>query len=276
MPVSLYNSILNELAEIDYCGLISYSRYNEPLADKVILERLCQARAALPNATLHANTNGDYLTPDYLDQLYASGLRSLNIQAYLGNKDPYDHERIRAKIDKLTAKLGLSSTMVRDEPGIWLEVRLEYKNMAIRLYGRNFEVNGCNRGEEVPIAFHQSRTSPCLSPFYHFYIDYNGSVMPCCNLRSDSPLHKECVITNLDDQPGIFLAYASETASQWRRSLIGYGEKEGVCKTCRFVEFDPTPANQEKNAELVRVMSSQAVLRLLSGPSAKAKPLIPG
>ena len=66
MPVSLYNSILNELAEIDYSGFISYSRYNEPLADKVILERLCQASATLPNATLHANTNGDYLTPDYL------------------------------------------------------------------------------------------------------------------------------------------------------------------------------------------------------------------
>src|SRR5262245_6641940 len=62
MDEALYLRILSELAEIDYCGIVNFNRYNEPLADRVILDRLRQARALLPKATLQTYTNGDYLT----------------------------------------------------------------------------------------------------------------------------------------------------------------------------------------------------------------------
>ena len=66
MDQAIYLKILEDLASINYQGVITYSRYNEPLADKIILERISQARKILPQAILYSHTNGDYLDKEYL------------------------------------------------------------------------------------------------------------------------------------------------------------------------------------------------------------------
>jgi MoaA/NifB/PqqE/SkfB family radical SAM enzyme len=244
MPEALYLRIVEQLAEIDYRGTISYSRYNEPLADRIILRRLEQARRRLPGATLHTNTNGDYLTRAYLDDLVAAGLNSLNIQIYLGNNDRYDHERMRKRLEHIIARLDLAAVVTIDDPDRWLEARADWPGLRLRLYARNFEVNGCSRGDSVPIQLSTPRTSPCLSPFHHLYVDYNGKVMPCCNLRSDVASHENAVIADLSDTPDIFSVYAGATLAAWRRSLIGFGPKHGHCAGCSFVTYEDVPANR--------------------------------
>jgi len=243
MPEPLYLRILEQLAEIQYRGMISYSRYNEPLADRIILRRLAQAKAALPGALLHANSNGDYLTPAYLEELVDAGLRSLNIQIYLGNRDLYDHDRMRARLDQIVEKLRLTATVTIDRPDEWLEASVDYAGLRLRIYARNFTRNGCNRGGSVPIPAAVTRTSPCLSPFYHVYVDYDGHVMPCCNLRSDVPEHGDAIIADLQREDDLFAVYASRTMAAWRRSLVGFEPKSGHCGACSFVTFDATPEN---------------------------------
>jgi MoaA/NifB/PqqE/SkfB family radical SAM enzyme len=203
-----------------------------------------QAKQRLPHAVLHTNTNGDYLTPTYLAELADAGLRSLNIQIYLGNDDRYDHDRMRAKLLRTIDQLQLPATFVRDEPGVWLEATASHADLRLRIYARNFELNGCNRGDSVPIQMAFRRMSPCLSPFHHVYVDFNGSVMPCCNLRSDIPAHAGAVIDNLNDAADLFLVYASEAMAAWRRSLIGFDRKAGHCATCSFVTYDGTPEHR--------------------------------
>jgi MoaA/NifB/PqqE/SkfB family radical SAM enzyme len=258
MSEDLYLRVLAQLSEINYEGMISYSRYNEPLADRIILRRIEQARSRLPGALLHTNTNGDYLTPAYLDELASAGLGSLNIQIYLGNDDRYDHARMRAKLEDTIGKLGLSVAWVTDEPGTWLEATSEHRGMRMRLYARNFEVNGCSRGDSVPIQLSTRRTSPCLSPFYDVYIDYNGKVMPCCNLRSDVPSHADAVVADLSQASDLFIVYASETMAAWRRSLVGFGVKSGHCATCSFVQFPDTPEHRLAQMRLVTVAAREA------------------
>jgi MoaA/NifB/PqqE/SkfB family radical SAM enzyme len=256
MDEALYLRVIGQLAEVGYDRMISYSRYNEPLSDRIILTRLAQARAALPHALLHTNTNGDYLTRGYLEDLHAAGLRSLNIQIYLANQERYDHERMRAKLMKAIAALGLNAVIVRDEPGVWLEATALSADMRIRLYARNFDVNGCNRGDTVPIEVAARRTSPCLSPFYHVYIDYNGSVMPCCNLRSDVPSHATAVVANLHQRPDLFLVYAGQTLASWRRSLVGFEPKGGHCAGCSFVPFADTVEHRAVHDALAATAAS--------------------
>jgi MoaA/NifB/PqqE/SkfB family radical SAM enzyme len=251
MSEPLYLRILEQLSAVDYAGMISYSRYNEPLADRVVLRRLEQARALLPEALLHTNTNGDYLTPGYLASLAGAGLRSLNIQIYLGNDDRYDHERMRTKLHQTIAKLGLVAAVVTDDPENWLEATSDHLGMRMRLYARNFALNGCNRGESVPISISTRRTSPCLSPFHHVYIDYNGKVMPCCNLRSDVPAHHDAVVADLNVAPDLFFVYASETMAAWRRSLVGFDPKPGHCSTCSFVPYADTPEHRRVHQRLL-------------------------
>jgi MoaA/NifB/PqqE/SkfB family radical SAM enzyme len=239
--------------------MVSYSRYNEPLADRIILRRIEQARQRLPRALLHTNTNGDYLTPAYLDDLSVAGLRSLNIQIYLGNDDRYDHERMRAKLEETIDRLALVATPVIDDAGLWLESSARHRDIRIRLYARNFEVNGTDRGGTVPIQIGVRRTSPCLSPFYHVYIDFNGSVMPCCNLRSDVPGHADAVVTTLGPTSDLVSIYAGEVLAAWRRSLVGFGVKTGHCRSCTFATHPDTAESRRVHERLVAYASSKEI-----------------
>lgn len=171
MPEDLYLAILKQLADIDFDGKISYSRYNEPLADKIILKRIQQARDFLPKAHLHTNTNGDYLNNTYLHELKEAGLNSLNIQIYLANHERYDHEKMQATMIKTQQRLGLSGTIVKEKQDEWLEAKLQFEGLAIRQYARNFEKNGCSRGNTLDIFQDYQRDAPCFSPFEHVYID---------------------------------------------------------------------------------------------------------
>jgi Iron-sulfur cluster-binding domain len=140
--------------------------------------------------------------------------------------------------------------MTVDEPGTWLEASAVEGTLRLRVYARNFESTGCDRGGSVPIAAAAPRTSPCLSPFHHVYIDYNGSVMPCCNLRSDVDAHRETIIANLHQQPDLFAIYAGETMAAWRRGLIGFDPKSGLCASCSFVTYPETPEHLAVHARL--------------------------
>ena len=252
MAEDLYLRILDQLRDADYQQMVSYSRYNEPLADRIILRRIEQARVRLPEAILHTNTNGDYLTAPYLIELADAGLRSLNMQVYLGNDDRYDHERMRTKLLRMIDHLQLNATLVRDEPDVWLEATAECSGIRMRMYARNFELNGCNRGDSVPIQIAYRRTSPCLSPFHHVYIDFNGKVMPCCNLRSDVAGHENAIVDDLNTATDLFLVYAGETMAAWRRSLIGFDRKAGHCSTCSFVTYDDTPEHRTIHGRLLQ------------------------
>ncbi|MEZ5479923.1 MAG: SPASM domain-containing protein [Thiolinea sp.] len=253
MDEDLYLGILDQLASIDYAGKISWSRYNEPLADRIILERIRQARERLPHAVLHTNTNGDYLKPDYLAELRQAGLNSLNIQVYLANDERYEHEQMKAVMRKVQQRLGLSGRLVKEKKGEWLEARLDYPGMQIRQYARNFEVNGCSRGDTLPIFQDYVRDSPCFSPFEHLYIDYNGRVMPCCNLRSDVPEHQKAVVGDLREQPDIFQVYAGAALSRWRAALVDFSPKQGLCRNCRFNVVKPTVLNLQMSARAAKL-----------------------
>jgi hypothetical protein len=148
---------------------------------------------------------------------------------------------MRTKLLRTVDLLDLKASIVRDEPDVWLEAIAEHSGIRMRIYARNFELNGCNRGDSVPIQLTYRRTSPCLSPFHHVYIDFNGIVMPCCNLRSDVAGHQDAVVADLNGTRDLFLVYASETMAAWRRGLIGFNRKSGHCSSCSFVTYDGTP-----------------------------------
>lgn len=241
MPPALYSLILDQLASIRYDKTISYSRYNEPLSDKIILDRIREAREKLPNALLHTNTNGDYLDSAYIAHLYDAGLRSLNIQVYLSNEEAYSHSRISERANQIICKLGLETALVRDIPGEWLEYSLRFEDMNIRLYGRNFEINGTNRGGTINIRPHTDRVSPCLVPYSFVYIDFNGKIVPCCNIRSDVPEHAAYVTADLSVESDIFLAYTNRHATNFRKYLLTEEVKGGACAGCTFSIFIMTP-----------------------------------
>ncbi|MFC3164845.1 radical SAM/SPASM domain-containing protein [Ciceribacter thiooxidans] len=246
MSPATYTRIISQLAEVEYRGVISFSRYNEPLADRVILERAAQARAALPKARLHTNTNGDYLDIGYLDDLYSSGFRSINIQIYLQNGEKYNHEKTKRRAQQSLRRLQIPYDVTRDDPGLWYEMKLHFKDMNLRLYGRNFSENGTSRGNQVDIKRDYVRTLPCSQPFWGVYIDYTGQMMPCCNYRSDIAEHGEYVLGDIDQGDDLFLSYANGKAATFRRSLLRDGPKDGPCASCHFALEEVSPKQQQR------------------------------
>jgi len=233
MPEEQYLNLLEQLREINYSGELTYSRYNEPLSYKeLFLQRVQQAREMLPNAVLRTNTNGDYVTRDYIEKLCDIGFNQLWIQQYLGNDEKYDHKRMRHRAEKRIKKLGLSAKIITDIENCKLEYDLSYRGMTIHIRSRNFDIDGSSRGNAVDIAKDYTRTQRCLQPFNNMYIDYNGQVMVCCALRSDVPGQESGIMGNIRDDK-LWNIYMSEKYKPWRNHHLIDGPKEGFCKTCK-------------------------------------------
>jgi hypothetical protein len=90
-------------------------------------------------------------------------------------------------------------------------------------------------------------------PFWSVYIDYNGAVMPCCNLRSDVPSHASYVQGHLGEpSDDIFSVYVGQKAANFRKSLLNNKVKDGVCRSCNFALENMTPENLLKMETIMK------------------------
>ena len=173
MAPALYSRIIDDLAAVDYDKTIWYSRYNEPTADRVFLDRLAEARRKLPQVRLQTFTNGDYLDRDYVAALRDAGLNELRIMAYLANNvEPTEAAFLNLMVQRL-GRLGLpwkftsAKSAVIDISGI--DVTYNYSFLT---------QEGTNRGGTLATGGCQERLSPCIIPLTSMYIDHDGSVVP--------------------------------------------------------------------------------------------------
>jgi radical SAM protein with 4Fe4S-binding SPASM domain len=234
MDEDLYLAIVKELSEINYDKTISYSRYNEPLSQReIFIKRILQAHELVPRACLHTNTNGDYLTNrEYLDDLYSTGLASMHIQCYLGKQYGFDVRKIKKRIEKKREQLKLDCIVICDSPERY-EVAFDYKDMNLRMYARDFEINGSNRGGSLQTIKGKVRKKPCFIPFTDIYVDYNGNVVPCCNFRSDNKAHEKFVLGSAVDSP--VLSIFNGTKMKKLRNILREPNIELYpCNECNF------------------------------------------
>lgn len=233
MPENTYLHILSQLRDIEYSGDVTYSRYNEPTAKKdIILTRLAQARQYLPHANLKTNSNGDYITKDYLVQLRDAGLNELFMQQYDLNPNTFDYENNKQLMEKKLTKLGLPFEILKDIPGYKIEYKVHFEGMRVQLRARNFVEDGSSRGNTINLANDYIRTQRCLQPFNNMYIDYTGKVMVCCALRSDIDSHHDGLMGDVNER-SLADIFTSTAYDSWRNHHLTDGPKEGVCKSCR-------------------------------------------
>jgi radical SAM protein with 4Fe4S-binding SPASM domain len=102
-------------------------------------------------------------------------------------------------------------------------------------YSHDFDTTGYDRGQllEALVDPDYVRRAPCSLVFTNFTVDFDGKVMPCCNLRGDHPQHKDFVVGELGASRSVFDVYASRELAGWRRSLADVSEKDAPCRTCK-------------------------------------------
>ena len=232
MPEMMYEKIMNELAEIAYSGKIWYSRYNEPFSDRIILERIRKARQKLPNATLHSFTNGDYITREYLDDIASAGLNDMYIMRYPQGKCEYNESQQREILTTFAKKIGFPFEQRKN-----VSLEIFHPAMTIMVLGPDPQSQYCNRADSVTISTKSyRRKTPCYSPFTNMYIDHNGSVMPCCNMRSDVSQHAEMIMGNVAENT-LCSIYANLHYSLLRYQMRDFGNKVYPCNVCDTSNF---------------------------------------
>ena len=74
------------------------------------------------------------------------------------------------------------------------------------------------------------RDFPCLEPTYFVGIDYEGSVVPCCNFRHDVASHKDYILGNIIDDKLITILN-SKKATKFRKDVKDM-KFPPACKFC--------------------------------------------
>jgi MoaA/NifB/PqqE/SkfB family radical SAM enzyme len=237
---SLYESILNDLKAIEYDQVLRFARYSEPMADDHIYEMVAMARRHLPRADIDIVTNGDYLDAEALNRLREVGLSVLRISVYMRKGVPWSVANAQEEIGRLGKRIKIKPVW---DPSTATTVGagFPYSGMKIVVYSHNFDEIGHDRGQLIDNLIDPKyiRQSPCFLVFSNFTVDFNGKVMPCCNLRSDHQEHEPFVLGDLSDRrTTIFDVYANRISTEWRQSLAGVGDKQSPCNTCKQKALD--------------------------------------
>ncbi len=234
-PDDLHRKVLNELAEISYAETIQYARYCEPLADDRLIHFLRAARKLLPLARLKIITNGDLLTAPMLEEMIQAGLDILAVSLYLSEDAHWSHSGAVERIRQFAQRLGLDCRFrKRHRFGIFADFAVSGVRMDARCLDFGPGKEGFDRGGGIPELGDPSyvRRDPCPFVFHNFTLDWNGNSMPCCNLHSDFAPHRQLLLGNVGEQ-SIFGLFTGAPAVAWRRRLMGFREKIGVCRHCR-------------------------------------------
>ena len=236
MSEEVFETIIGGLGEIEYAGVLTWSRFHEALANPRIFHRIERARKALPNAGLLVISNGDYLNRSTLPRLDALGLDRLIVDLYMPDGRERDPDAIQAGLRKFSRRTGTSLERTGEfsyrVSGLRMKATLD-----IPLYT---ESNISTRGGLVEVGKLSSyrRRAVCMAPIRHVVIDYNGKGMMCCQTRSDAPEHRQAIIGDLA-APGYGLFHLYRDLGATRRALLSPGEKTGVCLTCDVRDDGP-------------------------------------
>lgn len=246
---AIWDKLLRDLAEVGYSRFLVLNSYNEPLYDRTILDRIAEARAALPRARIMIYTNGDYLTPSYVDDLAAAGLDYMHVSIHLKQGDKYSDVYVLNCIAEIAHRTSLQARFSQIRPNDSIIARFDTPKLEMETRAINFDRHGNDRGGLLPdLSPENPRTDPCNFVFQHFHMGYTGNVVPCCHIRSDRPEHAKHVIGNLDRAETIFDIFFGAKAAAWRRGLIHDRAKTGPCATCTA----PVILNQPNWRELLQ------------------------
>ena len=233
MPDEVFGSILNTLETLQFTGQIRFARYSEPLASPTVFPMIELARLACPDAELMIISNGDFLTKESLGRLSSSGLDRLHVSIYLPAKEKWSVARASHFARKFLKRIG-AEVNFETYADSRIEGTVDHPNLFITYNSVDYDEVGVFReGKNQIVSDSFARHDPCKLVFYNVTIDYDGTVVPCCNVRSDSPNQKNMVFGKIGVDGSLLDIWNSHIALSWRKSLFSFGPHRAPCNTCR-------------------------------------------
>src|SRR6185295_4920367 len=121
--------------------------------------------------------------------------------------------------DRFLRRIGGTAAIVATAPE--LTSSIEIPGLQMTTHVRNAAVLKANdmsdRGGLIQLARKTVREAPCYAPYKHLVIDWDGAVVACCQLRSDSVQHAGANVGRIGQDVELVDAYVRLAA--WRESL---------------------------------------------------------
>ena len=215
-----------------------FGRYHEPLSDDIIITRINQAANILPRVRISLNSNGDYFSVNKMDKLIENGLSDMRVMIYLPSQKSYRDYLAEKSIFEFARKHVLTIEKKSYLEGVYQEyivVKPESYNPALTIHCENYREPGfgCDRGSSLPSLRRRKREVACYAPFFEINVDFNGMLMPCCNLLSDIDSHLEYIFGSLKEMD-VLQAYNTHIAKKFRRDILSVDSLPRVCKYCEY------------------------------------------
>lgn len=231
MPQELFDKIIADLVEINYCGGIGLYNHNEALLDANRLPgfiRLIKER--LPNCGQTLSTNGDKLTIPLMFDLFASGLNVMLINLY--------DDKPKHRVDNIVAAVkSLPDFEVCVHPAgsyLFPMVHVPGKK-TINVYDASrigeWVTNRAGNVVDLKPKFELPLKENCNRPTTNATIKYNGNFILCCQDW------KEQVVFGNVRETSVIDCYNSEIAKRYRKQLA---QKNRIgltlCESCDWFD----------------------------------------
>lgn len=246
MPRGVFSGLVENLGAHGFSGWFAFHNYNEPLADPALLDRLREARAALPAAKLDIHTNGDFLDAPLLEALRAAGLDALQVTLYPQGEAVFEPPH-PARLAAFLSKLGITRKgRLEDRPSkIERTVRVGRLALSVRLPRVERYNDRAGSVGLVGLRTPTPRIAPCSLPTRSAAIDVHGNLKVCCHIYDAAePAMAPYVMGRLSDAP--FTALWNGERMRAVRAQLAQADFAGLpaCANCshRAPEWMDRPA----------------------------------
>jgi len=204
MERSLFDSIVGQLADVDYAGFVSLYSNNEPLIDSRIADLCKLTKQNLPNAKLFLSTNGILLTIDRFEELMRH-LDCLHINNYNNQLTLLDpHKAIHEYCLK----------------------KRYYEQKTVIIMRKKDQMRSTRGGAAPNRTTITPFKSSCVLPFTQMVVRPDGKVSLCCN----DALGR----VSLGDlaQDSVVDVWNSERYWNLRKSILNGRKDLSLCRSC--------------------------------------------
>lgn len=248
LPKEVLQRCIEDLKEIQYDGQVWFCLFNEPLYDKEYLfDVLDYVAQQLPKSFIKIVSNGDYLNADYFRELLQHKVDELTISVHYDGK--WSLEKQKQKMYEIMSRIkieengeweeGTDRLIFEVSPSVYQSKYLSY----FSLRSEDFDAHGMDRGGVLNHGILQlDNLDHCDAVMHELNISYDGTVVPCCNMCSDTLEIKPWTYGTVTKDRGIFEIYTSNKAADFRKIL--FAPRENVketpvpCRTCSVAECD--------------------------------------
>ena len=211
MERSLFESIMHQLAELNFRGSLAIQGNNEPLLDSRVYEFCEMARKYVPKAYLEMFSNGTLLTVERLKDLMKS-LDHLVI-------DSYDDSQ------KLRGALRDVAMVVEGDPALRERVFIYLRRQ--NLIRSNRGGKAPNRNSIIPLS------SRCVLPFLQMCVRPDGKLSLCC-----CDAYGSMTLGDLNEE-GILEAWRGNRYNEVRQRMLAGRSSIKICKECDVINRTP-------------------------------------